>query len=952
MRFRRSSSRLLPLLLLLVSLVSLATPAVYGMGQGRSPEAGREVSSPVPTGQGGTGLKPAATQSTNYYANLHATQNATGSTADLSVGSSTPWNEIGSSVYYYESFTITGASYSWNGTFNFIGGVQLQFHTGHESVFTVHSSCVANIGFVFANLTVGRSVYSDRINFENHITSGCNDVVDIAPTWSVPSPAIATPLKLNLTCDPEGGATGAYSFATQPPEGFSSHLIPGGSGISSPFVGTSLGSAGSFSVTWGWKWLASPSSPFAFTVPPDLSSVSLSWSSPYHVNATYNSVTQTSATSGTFTLSTPRTISFQTVGNLMPVSTYSFVATYTITGTVVTQFILTYNFTQPWAGGVLKTTSSFAATTVSPWNATWSEYTYTIPTPYANVTRVWAAANLTWPLVTAWPAGYYYTSANNTVTWPGVSLPGSPAGGGAESPDTGTGEGVPTYIQVVFLAPVQYGSAILSIIYIPASPIFSLFGAALPFSAVNTYVNGLYQPYAAVPATLGQSLIVQTYDIFNHLLYSGTVNVTQSDQVDAITLDIWPMSIVNLNSSYVVALNLRNYGVTQIAPDLMPLQSYVFYLPQGLYNFTLQYLAFGGGAVGAPFTFALNISGVSYDVINGLTFLSVIANEQAVGNNLTKVITGVNLTVLSTAASLENLINSFSAGLFSYHLVTGTATRTANSFSVPITVTTGTGAPANLSVTRQMAETLVLTLINSTGTWDLPCFASGANPGTFTLSFTLNDSQVSSLLGGTAAVIMTATATYGSTALIGTGVVAGALISTALKVGAPVDPLSQNVFLTLSNTSRDSTSGFSTSTGSWTNPFNQSFSGQLTLEGGFVGAGVSSVSVSINGTILSSSQWALTDTGLIVFAGVVDVPVGTTITVSVTYERSSTFNLQTTPLVQFGPVPITTPYLVLIVGLFVVGAAGVEDLKNRSKTLDAVTAAALFLVVFGGMILV
>jgi hypothetical protein len=822
--------------------------------------------------------------------------------------------------------SYSGINETWNGTLAFVWSAELDFVAGEANY---AGTCAPNLGVLWANVTMGGQFGSTELQVDQGTSASCPSTWTFHVAFQIHLPrwAYGVPL-MTLTAAPYAPYG---NFGVEPPAGLETVHVAGQGSVGLQSGG--LPTAGLIpSVDWGWHWYGSSATSSSFSPPGSvITSPVLSWSSPYDVNATYNSVTQTETTSGTFSIATPTTVKFQS-GRVDAASVYSFIVTYTISGTANVQFVATYNYTQPWTGGAqLKTSTTFAATTIGVWNGSYDEYTYTIPTPFSNITRIWVALSTGCTLLSAWPNGNTVTSGNNTVTWPGA------------------GQGVPTQVQVVCIGPLQYGSGQLTIIYIPSSPVFALFGAALPYAAVETYVNGVFAPYATLPVTIGQTYSIQTYDIFNHLLYSGQVIVNSSSQVDAITLDIWPMSIVNLNSSYVVSLNIQNYGVTQIAPDLMPLQSYVFYLSQGEYNFTIQYLAFGGGAVGSPTTFKLNISGVSYDVINGLTFLSVIANEQEVGNNVTKVIVGVNLTLISTVGNLENLINSVVSGLYSYHFTTGTASRTANSFSVPITVTTNTGAIANISVVQQMAQTLSLTYINQTGTFIVPAFASGATSGQFTLTYSLSTAEVTALENGTSAMIMTATATYGKQVLIGTGIIAGAVIRTAIPVGTPVNPLSQDVYLNLGNTTRNSTSGFSTAFALWTNGFNQTYAGEFTLTGAFVGQ--SSITVMVNGTTLLSSQYAVTSTGLIIFAGVLNVPVGTSVSFRVTYEPASSFNFFTSSLGQFGAFSLSAPYLLIAAAAITTGAAGIADYQKRDKNLTRAFAAGLFFLVFGAMIL-
>ena len=669
-------------LILVLAVFAMAVPISFQAYSPSQHPAPRSTSPSSPS----TRISPdVITLSNTYNVPLTAIKNSTANTATIS--SAVAWTVLGNG--FAESlFGFTGDQYAWNGTENFLAGVQIEFQMGYSQYLAGPTGgklpyCATNLGILWANLSIGSSTYSTQITYNSvlSIQSTCpvtSYYAYAAFQFHLPAPAVGNPGQplLLLTASPDPG----YHFSSAGPVGARSVVVTGGG--STTALQTSEGVAGNFNLNWGWHWHDSSAVTSLFSSLGALAtSPTLTWTSPYDVNVTYNSMTDSVTTSGSFSLASPSTVTFQP-GRADPSGTYSFTAQYTISGTLNAQFLITYNYTQP---GIGKKTTTYAATEVSAWNATWDEYTYTIPTPYTNLSRIWDVGQTNWLFLSAWPSGYTYTSANATVTW---------------------GKPCPNATQVVFIAPLQYGPAQLSIVYVPTSPIFSLFGAALPYSAVVTYVDGTYAPYSTIPVNLGQKHSIQTYDIFDHLLASTSIWVNQSAVVDSITLNIWPMSIVNLNSSYVVALNIQNYGVTQIAPDLMPLQSYVFYLPQGVYNFTIQYLAFGGGAVGSPTTFILNISGVSYDVVNGLTFLSVIASEQSIGSNLTKVITGVNVTILSTTASIENLINSFTSGLFSYHLVTGTATRTAVSFSIPITVTTGTGAVANISATRQMAQSL------------------------------------------------------------------------------------------------------------------------------------------------------------------------------------------------------------------------------------------------------
>lgn len=864
----------------------------------------------------------AISETTTYGATASAARNSSASTVNYDL--STPWTLNGAQTVASLSVGNVGPLLSWNGT---VAMIHLEWYGGTDNFDT------NDIGCIYANLTVTGTPYGYSWNqCPNAYLAGqtTHDVNWISPTWSFPGAApFSHGVRLALT---EVAATTAGLYFNQAP--YPNSLVSwSGPGAANAYLqpSTSAHSSTAVPLMYGWMWSGAPTTTSSFNWGGSATASGyLTWTAPDAVSATYNSVTETAVTSGLFHGS----LSVSTVafvgGTFDPFNVFSVPVSYVVHMNVSAQYLVTYNYTL--SSSPTKNTGLYGATTVVEYNATASLYTYTIPTPFPTTTvYIQVGGNTSWTFVSAAPTlDQTYTSANQTAAW---------------SCSAGS---CPYTVQVIFLAPTVYDSTTLTVVYVPTSPVFSVFGAALPYNSVLTYINGVFAPYQTSPATIGSSYNITTYDVFGHLDSQVNVMVTQPSQVASITLPIWPMTIVNLNGSDVVAINVEHFHVTQQAPDLMPLQTQTLYLTQGLYNFTLQYLGFGGGTVSPPTTFPLNISGVSYSVVTGNSFLNIENIVVSIGNNLTKIITGVNITLLQTNANLESLVNALSEGLFAYHLQPGMAIRTGNTFSVPIVVTTGTGLPANYTATQAIQRALVLTYLNGTGSYATSFFVNGSAPGQFWLTITLSPSQVADIEGGTAIAILTAVVNIGNPPGAAAGAIGAAVLESAVYSNQTVNPNSQMITLDLTNTTRNSGSGYYTSTGTWTNHQGTTFAGSIVLTGPWVST-ASDVSIQVNGTALVNGTFVLETGQLLVLAGTVTVPVGATITVSVTYEAIAAISVDSA-LFQFGGLVVTTPVLIFLVALVATAVVAVDDFAvRRTRAADNSLAVLLAFLVFGAM---
>jgi len=271
----------------------------------------------------------------------------------------------------------------------------------------------------------------------------------------------------------------------------------------------------------------------------------------------------------------------------------------------------------------------FYTQTIS-YNATWSYYVWQILLP-SNSTDISVRGSPFWvPETISVPADFNKTTATYTLL---INA---------------------NMFQVVWLAPNPVGNALIIIQYYPESAVFGEFGVNIPFNQFSTFLNGkqIYSPTQQV--ILGQTITINTTTIYGTLISSYQTSVQQLTQFIEIPLDIVPLTIANMNSSYVIGMSVTQKGVTQVGQYLMPLESVTYYVPAGTYNFSFTYLNFNTYNIVKYLNASITISQVAYFLITGVTLTNINAHLSTVQNNVTNLIENVNISLSNSNSNIKN----------------------------------------------------------------------------------------------------------------------------------------------------------------------------------------------------------------------------------------------------------------------------------------------------------
>ena len=334
----------------------------------------------------------------------------------------------------------------------------------------------------------------------------------------------------------------------------------------------------------------------------------------------------------------------------------------------------TAEFTAEWeyeAGGISGTHSiQYAVTNSIPTVGLWVLLNYTIGTgltatkesvPYFYTQQIHLPGNDTWSYY-VWQILLPGNSVNITVkgstAWksPVISVPADFYQANATFRlliNT-------TQFQVTWVAPDPAQSALVDIEYYPQTPIWGLFGVNIPFSEFNTYLNGhqIYSPTQSVD--LGSNVVINTTTIYGTLLSSYSATISQQTQFIEIPLNMVPFTVMNMNSSYVVGLQVSKNGIAQSSQFLMPLSTNTMYAPAGTYNFSFTYLAFNSYSVSKYYNVTITLSSVSYLVINGETLSQLGIQLKQTQQNITQLVENVNITLSNSNDKIASQIVNLS----------------------------------------------------------------------------------------------------------------------------------------------------------------------------------------------------------------------------------------------------------------------------------------------------
>jgi hypothetical protein len=223
---------------------------------------------------------------------LWATNNTTANPTNIPA---TAFKEYMPNGKYFERATAVIAInnlYSFNGTIDLRINGELQFQNGRYGS-GAHSDFT--LGTVYANITTASTGSYSWKHFFNVTAHGSSyQFTQFAPEWNVSEACVVT--SLNVTLTPNGAAY--FQGGTQAPTALQT--------IDNSSIGVNQMSANNYPQSpakdflFGWLYdYKSISS--SFTLPLNTISFYLNWSSKLISNATYNSVTESALTSGSFT---------------------------------------------------------------------------------------------------------------------------------------------------------------------------------------------------------------------------------------------------------------------------------------------------------------------------------------------------------------------------------------------------------------------------------------------------------------------------------------------------------------------------------------------------------------------------------------------------------------------------------------------------------------------------
>jgi YVTN family beta-propeller protein len=343
------------------------------------------------------------------------------------------------------------------------------------------------------------------------------------------------------------------------------------------------------------------------------------------------------------------------------------------------------NYTLGTGPNAVKESVPYFYSQTVPYNVTWSYFVWQIILP-SNAVNITVKGNPMWknPIISV-PANYNITTATFTLL-ENVSM-----------------------FQVTWLAQNPTYNALIIIEYYPQTALFGQFGVTLPFSAFYTYLNGqqIYSPVQTVD--LGSTIVINTTTIYRTLLSSYRVTVTQQTQFIEIPLNILPITIENLNSSYVIGLQVQANNITQTAQYIMPLQSVTFFVPAGTYNFTFNYIQFNTYTVVKSFTAKITISSVSYYLITGVTLSQLSLSIQESQNNITNLVENVNISFLISNSKIINQIINLNLNLTNVN-----STITKQQLNINTTVNNILSKIMNIENTINIIENNIMSNVNKT----------------------------------------------------------------------------------------------------------------------------------------------------------------------------------------------------------------------------------------------
>ena len=221
-------------------------------------------------------------------------------------------------------------------------------------------------------------------------------------------------------------------------------------------------------------------------------------------------------------------------------------------------------------------------------------------------------------------------------------------------------------VQLELLEPITIANPLgeLTISYAPSTALAQIAGVKIPFSELTTYVNGKVMVADNYQYIVGSALSIKTVDIFNQTVAS--YNLTPTSQVEDLQIEVpfAQMQFANLNSTYYVAIFVKQNGIPQALTSVLPLQTVTIYIPDGSYNFSFQFHAISNDVI-MPSNYykVMSVDGLGVYFFKGVLFYGINQNLNTTKANLSSLLTNITIVIDANNSIVSNLITKINVDL-------------------------------------------------------------------------------------------------------------------------------------------------------------------------------------------------------------------------------------------------------------------------------------------------
>jgi hypothetical protein len=221
-------------------------------------------------------------------------------------------------------------------------------------------------------------------------------------------------------------------------------------------------------------------------------------------------------------------------------------------------------------------------------------------------------------------------------------------------------------VQLELLEPITIANPLgeLTISYAPSTALAQIAGVKIPFSELTTYVNGKEMVADNYQYVVGSALSIKTVDIFNQTVAS--YNITPTSQVEDLQIEVpfAQMQFANLNSTYYVAIFVKQNGIPQALTSVLPLQTVTIYIPDGTYNFSFQFHAITNDVI-MPSNYykVMSVDGLGVYFFKGILFYGINQNLNTTKANLSSLLTNITIVIDANNSIVGNLLTKINIDL-------------------------------------------------------------------------------------------------------------------------------------------------------------------------------------------------------------------------------------------------------------------------------------------------